>query len=726
MATEWMDNLLNGKVNKEAELISQGENAADHFERKVEAHPWVESVLELDPVKVEAEYQAKLAAEAMHLTAAKDIKTVDETPKEVVSRDYERNVKILSDYSLAEMLATARGHREQNTAETYADKKEQAKKEVASSRAKAEKALLELIDDVHSQLDWEKAFAKFTKDAKPEEAKAKDLYQPEVPEKEHDFQHPAENKFKVPADQEDAIPGNGREDDERKEVTQVDAVIQDDITKGLGKEAEYQPKTGEPCSCKPGMERDNCPSCEGTGQKVDFKKIRETNKEAHCGHCSEDKNPLKREELPIKADGPSATDNCPVCGSEGQDLFNNQTDHLACTACGITYASQKPLDNTNNPDKSGMTEEEHLSWDARQVGEFGKNRDGSSRPSMEEVTKRRHEKNEKAMHPGTASLKNPQEIKSQASKEDVLKIMKTAEVESPWKVIKDEAGNEVIARVGIADKNIKESEEVIGKGSIKSADHIHAPVAKDEKLPVEKEIEDEEKPEAKPEEKPEVKPEEKPEAKPAAAAPAPAAVAPVAPVTPAVAVPAAPSASASTGGDTTSPTRTNTETGGSSPGGASTGGVGSGIGGAGTGGAATGGASTGGAGTVTVNVSGGSGTNEDGGKSAPVTINISNVGGNTDAGNVASGDGPGAAGAGGKGDGSGGGGGGAAPDEPRNFSTSGKDEKKDESDPSMFSKDISEAGDSEPTVKPEEKPEEKESTLDPVNSGSDWIRDLLK
>jgi hypothetical protein len=143
---------------------------------------------------------------------------------------------------------------------------------------------------------------------------------------------------------------------------------------------------------------------------------------------------------------------------------------------------------------------------------------------------------------------------------------------------------------------------------------------------------------------------------------------------------------ASTGGDTTSPTHTNTETGGSSPGGASTGGVGSGLGGAGTGGAATGGASTGGAGTVTVTISGSSSTETSSGAgakkgkgkggepAAPITLNISNVGGRTDAGNVASGDGPGASGSGGTApNGFGGGGGGASPDEPANFSTQGKD-----------------------------------------------------
>jgi hypothetical protein len=36
----------------------------------------------------------------------------------------------------------------------------------------------------------------------------------------------------------------------------------------------YQPKTGAPCGCKPGQQRDNCPSCEGTGQRIDFAAIR--------------------------------------------------------------------------------------------------------------------------------------------------------------------------------------------------------------------------------------------------------------------------------------------------------------------------------------------------------------------------------------------------------------------------------------------------------------------
>jgi hypothetical protein len=39
----------------------------------------------------------------------------------------------------------------------------------------------------------------------------------------------------------------------------------------------YQPKTGAKCACKRGVERDNCPRCEGTGEVIDFAAIRARN-----------------------------------------------------------------------------------------------------------------------------------------------------------------------------------------------------------------------------------------------------------------------------------------------------------------------------------------------------------------------------------------------------------------------------------------------------------------
>lgn len=48
----------------------------------------------------------------------------------------------------------------------------------------------------------------------------------------------------------------------------------------------YQPKTGAKCSCKRGIERDNCPNCEGTGMVIDFAAIRAKKIDrTTCPHC---------------------------------------------------------------------------------------------------------------------------------------------------------------------------------------------------------------------------------------------------------------------------------------------------------------------------------------------------------------------------------------------------------------------------------------------------------
>lgn len=46
------------------------------------------------------------------------------------------------------------------------------------------------------------------------------------------------------------------------------------VNKLLGNVRKYQPKTGAKCGCRRGVERDNCPNCEGTGHVVDFHAIR--------------------------------------------------------------------------------------------------------------------------------------------------------------------------------------------------------------------------------------------------------------------------------------------------------------------------------------------------------------------------------------------------------------------------------------------------------------------
>jgi hypothetical protein len=82
----------------------------------------------------------------------------------------------------------------------------------------------------------------------------------------------------------------------------------------------YQPKTGEKCHCRRGIERDNCPACEGTGWLVDFAAIRRRAKiraattpltipcraVSECANCHSDRAPVGPD-----ANGPLR---CEVCG----------------------------------------------------------------------------------------------------------------------------------------------------------------------------------------------------------------------------------------------------------------------------------------------------------------------------------------------------------------------------------------------------------------------------
>ena len=566
----WIDGFLGGKIEKEAE-VSQGTDAQDHFERKVKSSSWLESVSELDPIKVEKEYQDNLAAEAKLLgkTAAYE---AGDSVEETLKKDYARDVSILSNYALAEIVAGIRGHAEQNTPEMFNEHKEKAKKDVASNRKKVEDEILKATG-TSAQVDWKKEFARYSKEAKPEEVKEKDLYQPIVTDTPYEFQKPSEDKFKVPSEEKkaDVMIGVGREADERKEVTQQAGVLQADITEGLGKvaskfkKADYegwknsetwqvalwldndeglnaasadlaqtiqdpnqlaealknlveeakpdlgaslwdnminwamaevdwlevashfsskfaesskkdvQTKVADKVKDSPANDKGNLAMPEGkksagdkpveaveestllsspkepgdksdqaaeanSPEKGDKAKSDEavnkeaakkckvcskpehdqcandpdctccvdtiknaSQKEAHCGSCPGDPgheqsgSPLKREELYATAEM------CPVCGMGGKCLKNNEKDNMSCTACGITYSGKEAS-----------------------CGHCGS-----------------------------------QEISTHASKEDVIKMVKTAEVNSPWAVILDpETGKECIARVGVEDKTIKESEEV--------------------------------------------------------------------------------------------------------------------------------------------------------------------------------------------------------------------------------------------------------------------------
>ena len=66
---------------------------------------------------------------------------------------------------------------------------------------------------------------------------------------------------------------NGPQYPEGEQERLTDAILKS-VNTLLGNVHEYQPRTGAKCSCKRGVQRDNCPTCEGTGLVVDFRTIR--------------------------------------------------------------------------------------------------------------------------------------------------------------------------------------------------------------------------------------------------------------------------------------------------------------------------------------------------------------------------------------------------------------------------------------------------------------------
>lgn len=53
----------------------------------------------------------------------------------------------------------------------------------------------------------------------------------------------------------------------------------------------YQPTTGQQCSCKRGIQRDNCSRCEGTGWVIDFAAIRERKTTSQLSDIEQEQKP---------------------------------------------------------------------------------------------------------------------------------------------------------------------------------------------------------------------------------------------------------------------------------------------------------------------------------------------------------------------------------------------------------------------------------------------------
>src|SRR5579863_5492597 len=103
---KWIDDLFS--LNKEAAQT----DAQQEFTKKVKNSAWVDGVMGIDEPAMAKEAEQKMEAEiAVRKEAAYEAFQTDE---EVLKQDMKRDVSILSDFTLASMIAEMRGHKKQD------------------------------------------------------------------------------------------------------------------------------------------------------------------------------------------------------------------------------------------------------------------------------------------------------------------------------------------------------------------------------------------------------------------------------------------------------------------------------------------------------------------------------------------------------------------------------------------------------------------------------------
>jgi hypothetical protein len=210
----WLKEMFENKgVNKEAST-----DAATEFTKKAKASGWVAGVMGIDEPALVKEADAKIEAElAVRKEAAYE---AFQDTEEVLKQDMKRDVSILSDFTLASMIAEMRGHKKQDFMENATVYFEEAKKDVKANRAAVEKELL-AGTGLSAQLDTFKAFADYKKDETPKQADEKELYQPKLKDVNDDLSKGGKVDAYAETDEQHAktMLGVGREESERTDVT---------------------------------------------------------------------------------------------------------------------------------------------------------------------------------------------------------------------------------------------------------------------------------------------------------------------------------------------------------------------------------------------------------------------------------------------------------------------------------------------------------------------------
>ena len=217
--SNWISDFLGGKgVNKEASQT----DAKHEFEKKVKASSWLEGTLAISEDNLKQEEEAKITAElAVRDEIHKEAGYSEfETTEETLKQDYSRDVKILSDYALGEMIAEVRGHNNQDYMENASEYKEKAKKDVKSDRKAVEKELLDNVG-LSAQVDWKKSFKKYTDEGTPKQPKENSLYKDKLEKVDDKLSEGGKEKDYSQTDEEHAktMLGVGREEKDRTDVT---------------------------------------------------------------------------------------------------------------------------------------------------------------------------------------------------------------------------------------------------------------------------------------------------------------------------------------------------------------------------------------------------------------------------------------------------------------------------------------------------------------------------
>jgi len=223
----WISEMFENKgITKEAST-----DAAQEFQKKVKASGWVEGAMGIDETSIIKEADAKIEAELKvrdELTKEAAYEAF-QTTEETLKQDYARDASILSDFTLASMIAEMRGHAKQDFMENATEYFEKAKKDVKSDRKAAEKELLEGTG-MSAQLDWRKSFADYKKDETPKQATEKELYNPKLKDVNDDLSKGGKVDAYAETDEQHAktMLGIGREEKERTDVTAQPGEIQKD------------------------------------------------------------------------------------------------------------------------------------------------------------------------------------------------------------------------------------------------------------------------------------------------------------------------------------------------------------------------------------------------------------------------------------------------------------------------------------------------------------------